>query len=532
MMDLPSIALGLAAGICLTLLFTYLYYKAGFISKKIFEELSAKHIELNTQFRLSEEKYVAQKAENEKISSEIMAHDARIGQMIATNASQETAIANYAGKIAELKLQIEELTKGNHAHQNTTNQLNESLANVRASFDALKHNFLRETEINKNLQNQNIDLTEKVNQLSAERSTLLANNHSLAEKLLTQKDEMNELQAKARLEFEKIANQILEEKSSKFTLANQVNMEALLKPLGENIETFKKKVEDTYDKESRERFTLEKSVKELIEQTNKVSSEANNLATALKGQSKKQGDWGEMILESILEKSGLTKGREYTMQETIKDEHGNNLRPDVIVTLPENRRIIIDSKVSLVAYDRYTAADSNEAQLAALKFHITSIYAHVDQLSQKRYDQMEGSLDFVMMFIPIEPAYLTAIQADQELWAYAYNKRILLISPTNLIAALKLVTDLWKRELQNRNALEIARQGEKLYEKFIGFVDTMEDVGRHINKSQDAYQKAVGQLKDGRGNLVQQALRLKKLGVKSDKEIAAAMLPLAEEDDE
>jgi DNA recombination protein RmuC len=343
---------------------------------------------------------------------------------------------------------------------------------------------------------------------------------------------MTELQLKARLEFEKIANQILEEKSSKFTLANQVNMEALLKPLGENIETFKKKVEDTYDKESRERFTLEKSVKELIEQTNKVSSEANNLATALKGQSKKQGDWGEMILESILEKSGLTKGREYTVQETIKDENGNSLRPDVIVTLPESRKIIIDSKVSLVAYDRYTSADNNDAQLAALTFHIASIYAHIDQLSQKRYDQMEGSLDFVMMFIPIEPAYLTAIQADQELWAYAYNKRILLISPTNLIAALKLVTDLWKRELQNRNALEIAKQGEKLYEKFIGFVDTMEDVGRHINKSQDAYQKAVGQLKDGRGNLVQQALRLKKLGVKSDKEIAAAMLPLAEEEDE
>ena len=532
MMDLLSITLGLVAGICLTLLFTFLWYKSNSISKKTFDELSAKWLELNTQFRLSEDRYHAQKMESEKLAGEVIARDARMGQMIATNASQETAMANYTAKICELKHQIEALTKVNLTHQNATNQLNESLANVRASFDALKHNFLRETEINKNLQNQNTDLNEKVNLLSAERSMLLANNHALAEKLMTQKDEMNELQTKARLEFEKIANQILEEKSSKFTLANQVYMEALLKPLGENIETFKKKVEDTYDKESKERFTLEKSVKELIEQTNKVSSEANNLATALKGQTKKQGDWGEMILESILEKSGLTKGREYTVQETIKDEHGNSLRPDVIVTLPENRKIIIDSKVSLVAYDRYTAVDDNEGQLAALKFHMASIYAHIDQLSQKRYDQMEGSLDFVMMFIPIEPAYLTAIQADQELWAYAYNKRILLISPTNLIAALKLVTDLWKRELQNRNALEIAKQGEKLYEKFIGFADTMEDVGRHISKTQDAYHKAVGQLKDGRGNLIQQALKLKKLGVKSDKEIAATLLPLSDDEDE
>lgn len=530
-MDTISIISGLAAGIFLTLLFSFFWFKSISVSKKTYEDLSAKYQELNMQFRLSEERYQAQKVENEKLAGEMMSREALISKMIATNASQETAIVNYTGKISELKQQVEELTSITFEKQNANHQLNESLANVRASFDALRHNILRETEMNQNLQNQNTELTEKVNSLTAERSTLIANNNSITEKLLTQKDEMNELQAKARLEFEKIANQILEDKSTKFTLANRVNMEALLKPLGENIETFKRKVEDTYDKESKERFTLEKSVKELIEQTNKVSSEANNLATALKGQTKKQGDWGEMILESILERSGLTKGREYTMQETIKDEHGNSLRPDVIVTLPENRRIIIDSKVSLVAYDRYTAAENNEGQLSALKFHIASIYAHIDQLSQKRYDQMEGSLDFVMMFIPIEPAYLTAIQADQELWAYAYNKRILLISPTNLIAALKLVTDLWKRELQNRNAVEIAKQGEKLYEKFIGFVDTMEDVGRHINKSQDAYQRAVGQLKDGRGNLVQQALKLKKLGIKSDKEIAAAILPLGEEED-
>jgi DNA recombination protein RmuC len=233
-----------------------------------------------------------------------------------------------------------------------------------------------------------------------------------------------------------------------------------------------------------------------------------------------------MILESILEKSGLTRGREYTIQESMRDDSGKNQRPDVVVHLPENRKIIIDSKVSLLAYDKFSSAENPELQRITLKEHIHSIYSHIDLLAPKRYDQMEGSLDFVMMFIPIEPAYLTAIQADQELWSYAYNKRILLISPTNLIAALRLVTDLWKREMQNRNALEIAKQGEKLYEKFVGFVDTLEDVGKNIDKAHDSYSKAIGQLKDGRGNLVGQALKLKNLGIKSDKTINSNMLPI------
>jgi DNA recombination protein RmuC len=260
-----------------------------------------------------------------------------------------------------------------------------------------------------------------------------------------------------------------------------------------------------------------------------VSAEANNLATALKGQTKKQGDWGEMILESILEKSGLTRGREYTIQDNMKDESGKNQRPDVVVHLPENRKIIIDSKVSLVAYDKFSSAENPDLQRITLKEHILSIYSHIDLLAPRRYDLMEGSLDFVMMFIPVEPAYLTAIQADPELWSYAYNKRILLISPTNLIAALKLVTDLWKREQQNRNAMEIARQGEKLYEKFVGFLDTMEDVGRHIGKSQEAYGKALSQLKDGRGNLIGQAMKLRKLGIRSEKSMSSHLLP-SEED--
>ncbi|SFG28810.1 DNA recombination protein RmuC [Pontibacter chinhatensis] len=313
---------------------------------------------------------------------------------------------------------------------------------------------------------------------------------------------------------------------------NKSNIEALLKPLGDNIDNFKKKVEETYDKESKERFSLEAKVKELVEQTNRVSSEANNLATALKGQSKKQGDWGEMILESILQQSGLEKEREYFLQQTIKDEEGNSLRPDVLVKLPDERVIIIDSKVSLVSYDRYFSAETAEAQEAHLQEHIKSIRKHIDDLHGKKYDNLESSLDFTMMFVPIEPAYMIAIQNDRELWAHAYSKRILLISPTNLIACLKLMADLWKREMQSKNAMEIVRRGELLFDKFVGFVSTLEEVGKHIKKSKTAYDSAIGQLKTGSGNLIGQAIKLKDLGLKSSKSISKAMLPTEDEPDQ
>jgi len=357
-------------------------------------------------------------------------------------------------------------------------------------------------------------------------------NKHLQEKQESQKQEFEELRKQSYLEFQQLANKILEEKSQKFTVANKENIDNLLKPLGENLEQFKKKVEETYDKESKQRFSLEERVKELVEMNQKLSQEANNLTSALKGQSKKQGNWGEVILESILEKSGLVRDREYKIQVSVQNEEGKRLQPDIIVYLPESRAIVIDSKVSLIAYDRYSASEIKEEQDAAIKEHINSIYRHIDELSDKRYDTVTGTLDFTMMFIPIEPAYLLAIQEDSELWAYAYAKRILLISPTNLIAALKLVADLWKREQQSKNALEIARQGERLYDKIVGFLDTMEDVGKHINRSQDSYLKAIGQLKDGRGSVIKQAAALKKLGIQSSKEIPDTMIPFDDEMEE
>ncbi len=375
------------------------------------------------------------------------------------------------------------------------------------------------------LKNQNQAHQKDVADKNHKLSELQSQNRYLLERLETQKKDFEDIKRQSQLEFTDIANKILEEKSLKFTASNKENIDSLLKPLGENLNSFKKRVEEVYDKESKERFSLEEKVKELVELNQKISQDAKDLTSALKGQSKKQGNWGEIILESILEKSGLEKNREYKVQVSIQNEDGRRLQPDVIVYLPESRTIIIDSKVSLVAYDRFSAADSREDQAIALKEHIRSIYNHIDELGDKKYDTIVGTLDFTMMFFPIEPAYLIAIQDDPELWAYAYAKRILLISPTNLIAALKLIADLWKREQQSKNALEIAKQGEKLYDKMVGFLETMEDVGKHINRSQDSYLKAISQLKDGRGSLVKQAQKMKKLGLNSQKEIPNTLMP-------
>lgn len=373
--------------------------------------------------------------------------------------------------------------------------------------------------------------TEEFNKSNRRVAELTADKRAMADKLEIQKKETGEIAKKFNLEFENIASRILEEKTRKFTKQNKENLEIILKPLGENIENFKKKVEETYDKESKERFSLGVKIKDLVELNQKISAEANNLAKALKGSSKTQGDWGEMILENILEQSGLTKGREYFVQEFLKDEDGNfiknaegrKMQPDVIIKYPDDRKVIIDSKVSLTAYAYYTNNDDWEEQQKAIKEHIQSVRKHIDELSDKSYQDFTATLDFVMMFVPNEPAYFLALKSDPGLWDYAYRKRIILISPTNLIAALKLIVDLWKREYQNQNAKEIAERGAALYDKFVGFVDNLQSIGIHIEKTQKSYDAALNQLKDGRGNLIGQAEKLRSLGVRSKKRLPPSL---------
>lgn len=349
-------------------------------------------------------------------------------------------------------------------------------------------------------------------------------NKYLKESLDKQKTDLEEIGKKFSNEFKLLADQILEDKTQRFTKMNQENLDRLLKPLGENIQQFQKQVQDVYEKESKERFSLGNEVKQLRELNQTISQEAKNLTDALKGQAKTQGNWGEMILESILEKSGLVKGREYSVQESIKDSEGKRFQPDVILSYPDNRKVIIDSKVSLVAYERYSSSTNREEQDKALSEHIRSVRSHIDSLSSKSYQDLVGSLDSVMMFIPIEPAYMVVMEADPELWNYAYSRRVLLISPTNLIAALKLIYNLWQHEFQNRNAIEIANRGGLLYDKFVGFLENLKTVGDNIHKAHQSYESAFNQLKDGRGNIISQAQQLKELGVKAKKSIPSELI--------
>lgn len=370
------------------------------------------------------------------------------------------------------------------------------------------------------LQQTHIDDIRNIAELQAQLQMKEELLQSQQQELLNTRNQLNK-------DFQVLANQILEEKTLRFTDVNKTNIEAILKPLNEKLVEFKSKVEETYDKESKQRFSLEERIRELVALNNRISEDANNLTKALKGNNKIQGNWGEMILESILEKSGLKKGEEYYIQETLRDEagntiqnvDGNRLQPDVVVVYPGGRKIIIDSKVSLTAYVKYVEAETDELKVLSEKEHILSIRQHIDELSRKSYQDYVESLDFVMMFIPNEPAYILAMQLDSGLWDYAYRKRILIISPTNLIASLKVVSDLWKREYQSRNAQEIAKRGAVLYDKFVGFVDTLQEVGKNIERSQKSYDKAFSQLRDGNGNLIRQAEMLKELGLKTQKEL-------------
>ena len=356
------------------------------------------------------------------------------------------------------------------------------------------------------------------------------------EKLVVQKGELETMHRTLTDQFRQVASEILEDKSRRFTETNRENIEKILQPLNKDIAEFRKQVDETYHKEATERTVLERRIAELVQLNNQIRVDAVNLTNALKGNTKVQGDWGEMILERILENSGLTKGREYFIQETLKDndnkfihsENGNLMRPDVVIVYPDHRKVLIDSKVSLTAYVNYCNAETEAERETALRAHLQSVKKHIDELSAKNYHSfVADTLDFVMMFIPNEASYVLAMQTDAALWNEAYRKRILLLSPANLIVSLKLTADLWSREYQNRNALEIADRGAKLYDKCIAFFESFTAIGEAIGRTEDVYAQALNRLKTGNGNLISQTLKLRELGVKSrkaEKEIPAQLM--------
>ena len=342
---------------------------------------------------------------------------------------------------------------------------------------------------------------------------------NLNEKLDSQKKDVEALQEKFQIQFKNLANEILEEKTKKFTDQNKTNLFDILNPLKEKIVEFEKKVEQT-NKESIERNSaLKEQISGLKELNLQITKEAENLTKALKGESKTQGNWGEFILESILEKSGLVKGEQYYVQVSITNEEGKRLQPDVIIKLPEQKNIIIDSKVSLTAYEKYINSDDDREGELEIKNHLLSIRTHIKGLSEKNYQSIYeiGSLDFVLLFMPIEPAFSLAVQNDPELFNDAYDKNIVIVSPTTLIATLRTISSIWRQENQNRNALEIARQGGQLYDKFKSFTDDLIKVGDNLNTTKKTYELAMNKLSEGKDNLIRKTERLKELGAKSTK---------------
>lgn len=362
---------------------------------------------------------------------------------------------------------------------------------------------------------------EKAISLGNELAASGANYANLQDRLREQKAELEQLQEKFTREFENLANRILEEKSRKFTDQNRQNLDTILSPLKEKISEFEKRVNDVYVSETRERAALAEQLKNLHELNKQMTEEANNLTRALKGDTKTQGSWGEYILESILEKSGLVKGREFMIQETIKSDDGANLRPDVIVKLPDEKSMIIDSKVSLTAYESYCSQDDKTLREKSLAEHINSIRRHMKGLSPKDYQNLYGiqSLDFVLMFIPIEPAFALAVQNDQSLFYDAFERNIVIVSPSTLLATLRTISSIWRQEKQNRNALEIAKKGGELYDKLAAFVDDLIKVGKQMDDSKKTYEEAMKKLADGRGNIITRAENLKIMGAKATKAI-------------
>ncbi len=535
-----SIFSGLAVGIFLGYILRIIIAERNAVTKSKFDQLQKDFDNREFEIRRTQSDFERISEQLTKKEQEIIEMNRKIQDMTAEKARLTENVQNSMALLEKSEMRMNESIAKNEKLQETITEHQKIKSDNEAKIQLFG---ARNSEIASELEKTRELLNEKLNELRTSEQLLVSfreENKNLKDKLETQKKEVEEIGQKFSKEFQLLADEILEQKSKKFAQQNQENLKTILEPLGKNIEEFKRKVEDTYDKESKERFSLAEKVKELSELNQKISQEAHNLTQALKGSVKQQGNWGEMLLESILQNSGLRKGFEYQVQEfirdnageTVKDEEGRKLQPDVIINLPDERQIIIDSKVSLIAYDRYVASDDKQQQALAIAEHVKSIKVHIDGLSAKNYQTFVKALDFVMLFIPIEPAYMIAMQHDITLWEYAYRKRILLISPTNLIAALKLVSDLWHREQQNKNALKIAERGAQLYEKFVSFVESLEDIGKKIDGAQKSYSQAMNQLSTGRGNLIRQVEMLGELGVKAQRAIPAHLKDESENEDE
>jgi len=489
-MEMSSLFVGIFVGAVAAGFLTYFFLKSNHVARKTFDELNFNHIKSTSD------------------------------------------LENSLKKIEEIQQNLHQEKESSSQQSEILNDLKNNFAKISAQYTSLVLQIEEQKDLNSKQVQQISSSQKEKEEIFARNAQLSAVNENLKNSLENQKGEITKMQELAKNEFQNLANKILEEKTEKFTILNQTNLKNILEPFQEKITELRNKVGETYDKESKERFSLGEKVKELALLNQQISEDAKKLTRALKGESKTQGNWGEMILESILEKSGLVKGREYFLEHELRDENnkalfsefsGKKMRPDAVVKYPDERNVIIDSKVSLTAFVELIDEIDPELYEIKIAHHLNSVKNHIKQLSDKAYDDYDKSLDFVMMFIPSEPAYIAAMQAEPNLWNFAYEKRILLLNPSNLITSLKLVADLWKREYQNKNATEIAERGAKLYDKFVGFVENLEKLGKNIDSTKIIYNDAFKQLSTGNDNLIAQTNKLKALGIKNKKNISPSL---------
>ncbi|MNK19445.1 DNA recombination protein RmuC [compost metagenome] len=498
----------------------------------------------------------------ESSSSLQMSNERRVAleEQVIRLPALETKLVDATKQLSELNVQLRDSVERRVALEEQAARLPGLESQLKDSFRQFGETNAQLTDLRESSARDNGKLRAE---LTAERTaaTLVVDELSVAKTSLSQADaQVNELtdqltqlrtqaeaeqknsaeklelllQAKVALsdQFKTLANDILEEKSKRFAEQNREGISLLLEPLKTKLTEFQGKVEEVYVNEGKDRSALSAQVHRLVELNQSLSQDAKNLTLALKGSAKTQGNWGELILERVLEASGLRKGHEYHVQDSQTREDGSRGQADVIIDLPEERKIVVDAKVSLVAYERFTTADTDEARALSLKQHLDSVRSHIKSLSEKRYHTLYGvkSLDFVLAFVPVEPAFMTAVTNDESLFMDAWNRNVLLVSPSTLLFVVRTVAHLWRQEAQSKNAQEIAKKGGDLYDKLCGFVDDLETIGNRLGQAQKAYDLAHGKLAVGRGNVIRQAEMLRDLGVKPTKALPAATLGMSSEE--
>jgi DNA recombination protein RmuC len=453
--------------------------------------------------------------------------------------SIDTLQALHQVDVVQLQERLQSLEDDYAKNEQQSSNYTNEIDLLRRNLQSISNNFAVAQEQNKEipiLKQEKREIAEKYDILMREKQKMAADIAHLTTKLQheqLQNHEKIELLQESRKQledsFKVLAQDIFEEKSKRFTEQNQSNLFQLLEPLKTQIVDFKSKVEQAYEVEGKERSALSQQVKEMMHLNQQLSKDANNLARALKGDNKIQGNWGELILEKVLETGGLRKGHEYKIQESHTNSDGKRIQPDVVIYLPANRYVVIDAKASISAYNDYLQADNDILREQSLKKHIDSIRNHIKNLSDKNYQNIhdDKSPDFVLMFIPIEPAFMLAISNDTSLWNDAWQKNILLVSPSTLLFVIRMIAQIWRSEYQSQNTKDIVKRGAELYDKLVGFVDDMQKIGEYMGRARDSYDKAYNKFKTGKGNLIRQAEMLKELGVKPTKQLPEDVLDIS-----